>query len=87
MGRKKENWLSLIEFNDLVNDFEFYRLKHSEISLNRCARAFCLKKGLLKTPVKKHLDLIQACSIEIDTSEIGDVVYGQPNLNGFKNVF
>ena len=44
MKHRNYDWLSLIEYNNDRVEFLKYQQKHKGISINRCARSFCMKK-------------------------------------------
>lgn len=48
MKYRNYDWLSLIEYNNDRVEFLKYQQKHKGISINRCARAFCMKKKYVK---------------------------------------
>lgn len=65
--------------NDLEDDFNLYCLRHKDLSLKRNAYNFvrsqtCIRTG--RNPLIKAYEIAKS----IDTSDIGDVVYGEPRF-------
>lgn len=79
--RFKIPWLYLIHRAKLDDEFEIYCFIHGKktmyrtgqvynkgISLNRCARAFCVKHKLLNYKVKKDYSTLDKCVEEFNKS-------------------
>ena len=82
MSRRKIDYLKVISCNGLSFEFDRYCFKHKDISLRRNAYNFVRSHDCIRTGINSLIKALEIAE-SIDTSQIGDVVYGEPKGRPF----